>query len=278
MKKLYDQREVSRLIGISESQIRYWHRQGLIPHREKLKGRLWFNFQDLVAFRTVRRLRRQGLSLGKIRKCVEKLRRMMPHLRHPLSEVRISLWGDQVVLAKSRRRFTPEGQLLMDFSGAEDSRVSLPAEIYEELFCQALEDEEQGRPEEARQKYETILTALPNHVDALVNLGNILYLSGAENEAASCYLQALANNPDHVEGNYNLANLLEGRGELSGAILFYRKALKEAPDFADAHFNLAMVLEVLGDLKGARTHWRRYLELDPGGQWSEFIAQRLEEE
>ena len=53
MKQLYDQREVSRLTGISESQIRYWDRQGLITHREKDRGRLWFDFQSLVAFRTV---------------------------------------------------------------------------------------------------------------------------------------------------------------------------------------------------------------------------------
>jgi tetratricopeptide (TPR) repeat protein len=278
VKKLYDQREVSKLIGISESQIRYWDRQGLIPHREKEKGKLWFDFQDLVAFRTVRELRRQGLSLGKIRKCVEKLRRMMPELKQPLSEVRISLMKDQVILGKDRRRFTPEGQLLMDFSAAESPPVSLPGEMYEELFFQALEDEEQGRLEEARQKYETILAAVPDHVDALVNRGNILYISGSDQEAATCYLQALGINPDHVEANYNLANLLEGRGELSGAILFYQKALHEDPDFADAHFNLAMVLEVTGDLKGARGHWRRYLELDPAGQWSEYISKRLEEE
>ena len=91
MKQLYDQREVSRLTGISESQIRYWDRQGLITHREKDRGRLWFDFQSLVAFRTVRDLRRQGVSLHKIRNCVAKLRQIMPGLKQPLSEVRISL-------------------------------------------------------------------------------------------------------------------------------------------------------------------------------------------
>ena len=50
MKKLYDQREVSRLTGISESQIRYWDRQGLIPHLEKARAgsgstsRAWWPF------------------------------------------------------------------------------------------------------------------------------------------------------------------------------------------------------------------------------------------
>ena len=145
MKQLYDQREVSRLTGISESQIRYWDRQGLIPHREKDRGRLWFDFQSLVAFRTVRDLRRQGVSLHKIRNCVAKLRRIMPGLKQPLAEVRISLVADQLILGKNRRRFTPEGQLFINFNGGESAPVTPAREAFEELFFQALEDEDAGR-------------------------------------------------------------------------------------------------------------------------------------
>lgn len=277
MKKLYDQREVSKLTGISESQIRYWDRQGLITHLEKERGRLWFDFQSLVAFRTVRDLRRQGVSLRKIRRCVEKLRKIMPGLRQPLSEVRISLVQDQLVLGKNRRRFTPEGQLFMDFAGEEIAKVTPATEACEELFFQALEDEDAGRLSEAREKYEKILATTPDHVDALVNLGTLLFLSDAETAAASRYLQALAINPDHVEGNYNLANLLEGQGELDAAVLFYKKAIQAEPEFADAHFNLAMVLEALGNAAQAREYWQRYLELDPESKWVEFIKRRLDE-
>jgi len=277
VKKLYDHREVSKLIGISQRRIRYWERQGLIPRQEKARGRLLFDFQGLVAFRTVRELRRQGVSLGKIRKCVEKLRRMLPGLKQPLAEVRISIFKDQIILGKNRRRFTPEGQLLMDFSAAAPRPVAIPVEVYEELFFQALQDEEAGNLIEARQKYEAILAALPDHVDALVNLGNLLYLTGSETAAASHYLQALGINPDHVEANYNLGNLLESRGELQGAVIFYRKALQEDPELADAHFNLAMVLEAMGDVETAKGHWRQYLELDPDSQWTEYIKRRLEE-
>jgi tetratricopeptide (TPR) repeat protein len=277
VKKLYDQREVSKLTGISESQIRYWDRQGLITHLEKDRGRLWFDFQSLVAFRTVRDLRLQGVSLRKIRICVEKLRKIMPGLKQPLSEVRISLVQDQLVLGKNRRRFTPEGQLFMDFAGEESAKVTRATEVSDELFFQALEDEDAGRLSEAREKYEKIVAMTPDHVDALVNLGTILFLSDAETAAASRYLQALAINPDHVEGNYNLANLLEGQGELDAAVLFYKKAVQAEPDFADAHFNLAMVLEALGNAARAREHWLRYLELDPESKWVDFIKRRLDE-
>jgi DNA-binding transcriptional MerR regulator len=277
VKKLYDQREVARLTGISESQIRYWDRQGLITPQEKDRGRLWFDFQSLVAFRTIRDLRRQGVSLRKIRKCVEKIRQIMPGLKQPLSEVRISLVQDQLILGKNRRRFTPEGQLFMNFAGDEGAQITPATEACEELFFQALEDEDAGRLSEAREKYEKILTTTPEHVDALVNLGTILFLSGSETAAASRYLQALSLNPDHVEGNYNLANLLEGQGEVDAAVLFYKKALQVEPDFADAHFNLAMVLEALGNVAKAREHWRRYLELEPESKWADFIKRRLDE-
>jgi tetratricopeptide (TPR) repeat protein len=277
VKKLYDQREISRLLGISEGRIRYWDRQGLIPHREKTRGALWFDFQALVAFRTVRELRRQGVSLGRIRKCVEKLRQLMPELKQPLAEVRLSIQRDRIILGKNRVKFTPEGQRCLDFGGLANHPIPLPTEAYEDLFFQALEDEEGGRLSEAQQKYETILAARPDHVDALVNLGNLLYLSGAETAAAARYLQALGLNPDHVEGNYNLANLLEDRGELASAAIFYQKAIQGDPEFADAHFNLAMVLEGIGDLPGARSHWQRYLELNPASQWADYIKRRLEE-
>jgi tetratricopeptide (TPR) repeat protein len=277
VKKLFDQREISRLLGISEGQIRSWDRKGLIPHRQKTRGALWFDFQALVAFRTVSRLRRQGISLGKISKCVAKLRQLMPDLKQPLAEVRVTVQQDRLILGKNRVKFTPEGQRCLDFEGLERRPVPLPTEASEDLFFQALEDEEAGRLSEARRKYETFLAARPDHADALVNLGNLLYLAGAEEAAAARYLAALGNNPDHVEANYNLANLLESRGELASAALFYRKAVLEDPEFADAHFNLAMVLEGIGDLSGAKNHWKQYLELNPASQWADYIKRRLDE-
>ncbi|MGA7577294.1 MAG: tetratricopeptide repeat protein [Desulfobaccales bacterium] len=275
MKKLFDQREIARLLGISETRVRRWERRGLVPRLKKTGGTSWFDFQALVAFRTLRQLRGQGVSLAKIGKCVAKMRRLLPELKQPLSEVRISIHRRQIVLGRDRLKFTPEGQRLIDFGGPENLPIPLARQDYEGLFHLALEDEEAGRLDEARGKYEAILAARPDHADAMVNLGNLLYLAGAETAAAARYLQALGVDPDHVEGNYNLANLLEGQGELASAAIFYRKALCGDPEFADGHFNLAMVLEGTGDLSGARSHWRRFLELNPTSKWAGFARSRL---
>jgi tetratricopeptide (TPR) repeat protein len=279
MKRLYDQYEVSRIVGVSPARVRLWERQGLIPSREKRRGRLAFDFRGLVALRTVKKLRSQGVSLGRIKKCAERLRRLLPDSPQPLAEARVSLVQEQLILGRGRRRLTPEGQLLLDFGpGPAPGPRALPPEAYEALFFQALEDEEAGRWDAARRKYELILAALPEHVDALVNLGNILHLSAGDTRAAALYLKALGIEPQHVEANYNLANLLEDRGELQSAIAYYRRALCGDPDFAPAHFNLAVAWERLGDRAQARVHWRRYLALEPEGLGADFIRQRLEEE
>ncbi len=277
MKRLFDQKEISRILAISERRIRYWDRIGLVPHLEKEGGQLWFDFQRLVAFRAVLKLLAEGISLRKVRQCVEELRRIMPEVEQPLSEIRIFGWGGQIVLCRNNLKFTLNGQLLIDFDPEPGSLVPLPSEPVEELFFQALECEETGDWEGAKRTYTKVLNLCPDHVNTLVNMGNLMYQLTSLTEAEEYYRKALHLNPDCVEANYNLANLSDEQNLLDNAILFYQKAIGEDADFADAHFNLARVLEKSGDLEGAKQHWRRYLELEPSGEWADFIRRLLEE-
>ena len=278
MKKLFDQRQVSKLAGISESQVRYWDRVGLIPPVERQKGKLFFDFQGLVAFRTVKALLDQGVSLRKIRNCLAKLRHLLPDLEQPLSEVRVAIQGDRIIFGKDSQTFTPEGQLLIRFEAEGEAAPPVMVDPAEELFFQGLEGEQLGEWDQAREKYEAALEVKPDYPDALVNLGNLLHRHGLGPAAEWAYRKALYINPDHPEANYNLANLFEERGDLDNALLFFRKALHEDPEFADAHFNLGRVLEKRGDLQGARKYWQQYLVLDPDSEWAASIRQWLGEE
>ena len=278
MKKLFDQRQVAKLAGISESQVRYWDSVGLIPPVERQKGKLFFDFQGLVAFRTVKELLNQGVSLRKIRKCLAKLRHLQPDLEQPLSEVRVAVWGDRIIFGKDNQAFTPEGQLLIKFEGEGEAAPPITVDPAEDLFFQGLEGEQQGEWDQAREKYEAALGLKPDYPDALVNLGNLLHRHGLGPAAEWAYRKALYVNPDHPEANYNLANLFEERGELDNALLFFRKAIHEDPEFADAHFNLGRVLEKLGDLQGAREHWQQYLLLAPESVWAPYIRRWLGDE
>ncbi|MEJ2697402.1 MAG: tetratricopeptide repeat protein [Candidatus Sulfobium sp.] len=276
MKKLYDQKEVARLTGISENQIRYWDRIGLIPHTEK-KGRvLFFDFRALASFRTVREMLNKGIPLRRIRKSVEKLKKLMPGAGNSLREISVSIHGDQLVIVRNNRRFTPEGQLFIDFSMDAASPVPLPVDAAERLFFGALEAEQQGDWKEAEKGYRAVLSHKPGHADAMVNMGNIRHRLGLRQEAETLYRKALWIDPDHIEANYNLANLLEENGDARNAVLFYKKALHEDPEFADAHFNVALLLDRLGETEEAKVHWLRYLELDPDGQWAESIRSLLD--
>lgn len=278
MGRLYGQREISRVLAISEGRVRHWSRIGLVPPREKERGQLFFDFQGLVALRTVKKLADQKISLRKIRRCLEKMKILLPHVTQPLAELQIYARGREIVLGHQNRKFTPEGQLLMDFAPDSSSLIPLPVEAVDELFFQGLECEQEGRTGEARKKYEMVLALRPDHVNALVNLGNMMYRAGSEWSAEGFYRQALVIDPDHVEANFNLGNLFMEKNDLDNALLFYRKALHEDPAFADAHFNLARVLEKFGDREGMREHWLRYLDLDPASEWARYIRERLQED
>ncbi|MEW6440975.1 MAG: tetratricopeptide repeat protein [bacterium] len=291
MKNLYDQKEVSRLIGISESQIRYWVRAGVVPPAETRDEFLSFDFQGLVAFRAIKTLRDQGASARKLKQLVQQLKASLPEVAQPLVQLRITLDGREIVIGRNSVRVTPEGQMLLDFDKpSEASRPALSATRpvepvsklgampLDDLFFQALELEERGEWGQARAKYEELLSMRPDHQDGLVNLGSLLYRRGEPEEAERLYRKALRLNPDHVEANYNLANLLGERGRLEDAVLFYAKALHEDADFADAHFNLAETLEKIGDKGLARLHWGKYLALVPEGDGAAFARSRIEGE
>ena len=277
MNRLFNPKEISRILSIPEKEIKAWHKHGLISHVKKDGRDIFFDFKGLAAFRTLKGLVKEGISIRRIKRCLEKLGKMMPEVKQPLSEIKIFVYKGQLILCKDNLRFTPDGQLLINFSPKGKNLIPLAGDKMEELFFQALELEEQGRLIEARKKYETILQLKPDQIDAIVNIGNLMYNSGFQKDAEACYRKALRINPDHIEANYNLANILEEKGDLDNAILFYHKAIHENPHFADAYFNLARTLERLGEFGEAKNYWLRYLEIDPFGYWADYIKKHLNE-
>ncbi|MBW1992108.1 MAG: tetratricopeptide repeat protein [Deltaproteobacteria bacterium] len=274
MKKYFSPQEVARLVGISDARVRYWTRLGLVPCRRRPRRRLRYDFQGLVALRTIKDLRHQGVSLRHLRTCVEKLKKRHPDITAPLAQVRFAATRRRIIaVARQQRWFTPEGQLHLDFPREAGRVIPLPGADPGALFFQALDCERQGAWEEAREKYAAILAVRPDHPDALVNLGNILYRWRFPEGAEMHYRRALEADPEHVEANFNLANLLEEKGRLEEAVAFYQKALKADPWFPEACFNLARTLEKRGNLDLARQYWLRYLALDPEGEWAEYLRQ-----
>ncbi len=221
-----------------------------------------FDFEGLLALRTIKTLRRQGVSLGRLQHAAEKLRRLNPGAPQPLTSGGLKFSRGELVISLGPRRFNPEGQLFLTFSSPASDPVLMAPDALEEMFCQALAWEAEERWDAAAGKYREILTIQPNHADSLVNLGNLRYRAGERQKALNLYRQALEISPDHVEANYNLANLLEEQRDWDGAIRLYRKAIQLDPEFADAYFNLARILERRGEKEEADRLWRQYFDLD----------------
>jgi len=205
VKKYFSPQEVARLVGISDARVRYWTRLGLVPCRRRPRRRLRYDFQGLVALRTIKDLRHQGVSLRHLRTCVEKLKKRHPDITAPLAQVRFAATRRRIIaVARQQRWFTPEGQLHLDFPREAGRVIPLPGADPGALFFQALDCERQGAWEEAREKYAAILAVRPDHPDALVNLGNILYRWRFPEGAEMHYRRALEADPEHVEANFNL--------------------------------------------------------------------------
>ncbi len=83
---------VKEITGVSRMQLQHWDRTGIVRPSIKIgagKGsRREYSFKDLVQLKVAKRLREQGISLQKIRKSLEFLRRNFPDVKAPLAELR----------------------------------------------------------------------------------------------------------------------------------------------------------------------------------------------
>jgi len=104
----FNSKAVSEIAGLSFRQIDYWDRTHFIkPSVSEATGygsvRL-YSFNDLIQLRVAKTLIDKGISLQKIRKAINYLKKNMPEIRKPLSEVRFLTDGETIfVLTKDNK-------------------------------------------------------------------------------------------------------------------------------------------------------------------------------
>jgi DNA-binding transcriptional MerR regulator len=97
--ELYSTGDVVRILGISRRQLQYWSQTNLVePSARTPGGHGRYDFADLVALRAARKLIDAGISLQRIRKSIGALRRLLPSVRRPLSELVLVATGDVVLV------------------------------------------------------------------------------------------------------------------------------------------------------------------------------------
>ena len=106
MTNSYSSKAVSRIIGIPIRVIDYWDRTNFIkPSVSEASGygsvRL-YSFTDLIQFKVATFLRDRGLSLQKIRKSLNYLRKHLPEVEKPLAQLRFLTDGETIFVLTNR--------------------------------------------------------------------------------------------------------------------------------------------------------------------------------
>lgn len=124
-----------------------------------------------------------------------------------------------------------------------------------------------GQTEPALRHYWAILAQNPDHLEALIKLGNLYLKTNARGEADSLFSLAITRHPQDpqtAQAHFAQGFLRLNRGQLEAAAQSFDQALKLRPDYAEAWNNLGNLLILSGDPAGAEQHFRRALTADPG--------------
>jgi len=251
-------------------------RAGLVNPARDARGRLRFDFVDLILLRTMRGLLDRDVPLGQIGRVLASLRRQIGH--RPLTRLSVYADGKRVVAWDGETRWQPEsGQFLFNFDAGqvvrragrvarlpEPSRPPSLPHLTADEWCDLAMELEGSSPLEARAAYHHALDLAPEHVVARINLGRLLHTDGNLTGAESHYRDAIRHDPGSGLGWYNLGVLLEDTARPDDALACYQQAVRADPELADAHYNLALLYERTGRKRDAVRHLAIFRRLAPG--------------
>ncbi|HEV2523364.1 MAG TPA: tetratricopeptide repeat protein [Candidatus Acidoferrales bacterium] len=281
MEHRYTRNEVERMMGVTRRELDYWTRLRLVLPRARW-GERFFNFSDLVALETIKRLASRKVPARRIRRAVTALQTELGSTATPLSKLRISTNGKQVVVyppIETARPYEPlTGQFVLNFetSALANKVHALAPRSAEEWFELGMMcDSDTKSLDQAVQAYRKAVEGAPDWVEARINLGTSLYQMGLMEEAQEQFTIAVETDPANALAEFNLGCVFEQIGNTEEAILHLVRAVELAPSLADAHLNLALAYERCGEVRSAVQHLSLYLRYEPNGPWTEFARARI---
>ena len=271
------------MLGVTERTLRSWERQGLIGTDASS-----FSFHDLLALKTLQKLRQQRIPARIIGLALESLKHKLSGIERPLSELKIISDGRKITVQVGTQKMDAiSGQLLLNFDAADLRNLSaFPQRVVDQAakereseaqFQHGLRLEETGAPpDQAIEAYRKAIEANPNAAGALVNLGTLYYRMRKFKDAEAYYERAIEADPKYPLAHFNLGNLYDETGDIDRARYHYEAALSVNSTYSDAHFNLALLCERSGQALQAVAHWKAYLKLDSGSSWATVARRQLE--
>jgi len=277
----YTAGEVERMMGISRRDLNYWTRLRLVIPRARW-GERFFNFSDLVALETIKRLAAHRVPARRIRRAVSALETELGSTQTPLSMLRISTNGKQVVVYPPQTQARPyeplTGQFVLNFEVSELAKKihAMASRSAEEWFELGMAyDSESESLDQAEQAYGKAVEAAPGWVEAHINLGTTLYQLGKMEAAREQFSIAVELEPKNALAEFNLGCVLQQLGEIKNSIQHLVRAVEIAPTLADAHLNLGLAYEKNGQNQNVVRHLSLYLRYEPNGPWAEFARSRI---
>ncbi len=102
----YRTRDVVDILGISRRQLQYWAQTDLVtPSTTTPGGHRRYSFGDLVALKATKRLIDAGVSVQRIRASIRALRKTLPNVNQPLSQLVLVATGDVVLVFREGAAF-----------------------------------------------------------------------------------------------------------------------------------------------------------------------------
>jgi tetratricopeptide (TPR) repeat protein len=151
-----------------------------------------------------------------------------------------------------------------DYTGsAAGPDAEQSAETSPLLFNLAVVLENQGRYEDAMERYRRCLELNPGYHVARANLARLLHLTGDPQEAAAEYAMVLQVAPDHLNSAIGLGKSFRELGMLDQAEAAFRRATGIDAGSPGAWNGLGAVYMISGNHREAERAFRRTAEIDP---------------
>ncbi len=234
---VFTQREVARLLHVSESRLRWLDKQKIVSPSATKGTKRAYTFQDLIALRATRELLARDVRPREVARAIGALRYTLPRVTRPLHELRIVSDGRKIVVRSTDGSFEPvTGQMLLDFeigSLKQDVlRVLRPSispdrrqtayDYY--LEASALDEVPETFPH-ALELYERAVQIDPTLAIVYTNMGNIKFRQGNFDLAQELYHKALQYDEGQPEAHYNIGYMMFDRQDYSSAIRSFDLAL-----------------------------------------------------
>ena len=284
MERGYRGKDISRLFGLSEGQVKSWHRSGLVPHLYMEDREPVFGFKELVCFKVLKDLTDKGITPRRIRNYLSQLKRILPESERPLTELKFTIEGGKLLVCKEGQTFDPRGQLHMDFSVKKPKAVVSidlrrhPALAESERPLTELKFTIEGGKLLVCKEGQTFDPRGQFHMDfsmkkpkAVVSIDRRRHPAladseyGGENDPEGAireYTHFLEHDPGDADAMVNLGNIYYGVGDKGNARHWYLEALMADPEHVEGNYNLANLLDEQGEVETAVIFYLRSIGND----------------